>query len=253
MNIVVPMKQIPDLQQIRIRDRKPLLEGVPTTYSAIDKNALEAAVELKEAADDDEMEVVVLSFGDEDVEDTVKEAMAAGGDRSVLITDDDAYSTESADVATILAAAIKDIDDAQLIIFGEGSGDNYSGQVGSRVAEILGYPQVGFVSEIQLSDGSVTVTRALEDSLEVLEMPLPAVISVIADLNTARTPSVMQVLKAGKKEKEVLELDDLDVEIGEGATEVRSNLAPVTNRKNIMVKSTEELLSTLESEHIIER
>ena len=251
MNIVVPMKQIPDLQQIRIRDRKPLVDGVPVTYGDIDKNALEAAVQLKEAGADDE--VVVVSLADEEIEDTVKEAMAAGGDRSVLIEDDDAYAMDSADVAAVLAAAIKDIDDAQLIICGEGSGDNYSGQVGSRIAAILGYPQVGYAVDIAVDGDTATVTRSLEDELEVVEVALPAVVIVAADLNKPRTPSVMQVLKAGKKPKEFLELDDVEVETGNATTEILSNLAPEVNRKNIMVKSVAELVETLRNDAVIGR
>lgn len=252
MNIVVPIKQIPDLQQIRIRDNKPLLDGVPKTLSAIDKNAIEAAVQLKEARGSDD-EVVIVMFGDDDIEDTVKEAVAAGADRSVLITDDDAYGVDGSDVARVLAKAIGDIVDAQVIIFGEGSGDNYSGQVGSRVAQILGYPQVGFATEIAVEGDKATITRTLEDVQEVVEAPLPVIVNVAADLNEPRIPSVMQVLKAGKKPKEFLELDDLDVEIEGGVIETVKNEAPVLNRKQQKVKDVAELIEALKADNIIGR
>lgn len=250
MNIIVPMKQIPDLQQIRIRNRQPLLEDVPKTFGKIDKNALETAVRLKEANGG---EVVVASVGTEELEDTIKEAMAAGGDRSLLVTDEDAYHFDSSDVANILAEVIKKVDDAGLIIFGEGSGDNYSGQVGSRVAEILGYPQVGYVSEIKVNGNSALVTRALEDCLEVVEIQLPAVVIVVADLNEPRTPSVSQVLKAGKKPKEIYELDDLDTKISSKPIKTFSNLAPEVNRKRMSVKNVGQLLETLKAEGVIGR
>lgn len=253
MNIVVPMKQIPDLQQVRIRNRKPLVEDAPKVFGDIDKNALEAAVALKEAGAADE--VVVVSYADEDVEDTVKEAMAAGADRSVLIEDDDAYDTPSTQVAAVLAEAIKGIDDAGLIIFGEGSGDNYSGQVGSRVAALLGYPQVGFAQAIEVNGDTATITRALEDTLETVEVALPAVVVVAGGLNTPRLPSVMQVLKAGKKPKDVMELDDLEVSVDNDASDIEivSNLAPEVNRKNQMVSSVDELVAALKADGIVGR
>lgn len=251
MNIVVPMKQVPDLQQIRIRNREPLVEGVPVTYGDIDKNALECAVQLKEAGAADE--VVVLSLADEDVEDTVKEAMAAGGDRSVLIEDDGAYSMDSADVAAALAAAIGGMEDVGLVVCGEGSGDNYSGQVPSRIAAALGWPQVGYATAVEVGGGAARVTRSLEDADEVVEVALPAVVAVAADLNKPRTPSVMQVLKAGKKPKEVVDLDEVGYEAAGATVEVVSNLAPEVDRKNIMVKSVPELVGKLREDAVIGR
>lgn len=252
MNIVVAMKQIPDLQQIRIRNRQPLFDDVPLTLGTIDKNALEAAVVLKES--DESIKVTVLSAGNEEVEDTIKEALAAGADEAFLILDDALEGADSAAIAAVLAAAIKQMDGVDLILFGEGSGDNYSGQVGSRVAELLNLPQVGYVSSMEIKGGQAVVTRTLEDCDEVVEIALPGIISVMAGLNEPRIPSVTQILKAGKKPKEVLELDEVDVDIKKLAfTETISNLAPESNRKKIVVKSVDELLQGLRSENLIGR
>jgi len=252
VNIVVAMKQIPDLQQIRIRNRQPLFDDVPLTLGTIDKNALEAAVVLKEA--DESIKVTVLSAGNEEVEDTIKEALAAGADEAFLILDDALEGADSAAIAAVLAAAIKQMDGVDLILFGEGSGDNYSGQVGSRVAELLNLPQVGYVSSMEIKGGQAVVTRTLEDCDEVMEIALPGIISVMAGLNEPRIPSVTQILKAGKKPKEVLELDEVDVDIKKLAfTETISNLAPESNRKKIVVKSVDELLQGLRSENLIGR
>ncbi|HZK43708.1 MAG TPA: electron transfer flavoprotein subunit beta/FixA family protein [Syntrophomonadaceae bacterium] len=250
MNIVVAMKQIPDLQQIRIRNRQPVLDDVSLTLGSIDKNALEAAVNLKEAQD---ANIIVISAGNEEVEDTVKEALAAGADEAFLILDDDLEGAESSQIATLLAAGLKKIDDIGLIIFGEGSGDNYSGQVGSRVAEILDLPQVGYANAIEIKGDVAIITRSLEDSEEILEVALPAVVTVIADINEPRIPAVTQILRAGKKPKEILELDDLEVELGSPKTEITSNLAPESNRKKIVVKSVDELISQLQGENLIGR
>lgn len=243
MNIVVAMKQIPDLQQIRIRDRKPVFDNVPFTFGNIDKNALEAAVQIKEAG---EANVVALCVGSSDLEDTIKEALAAGADEAkIVIHEGDMESSAS---AQLIAAAVKKMDAPDLILFGEGSGDNYSSQVGSRVAQILGLPQVGYVSKIEIQDGSAIVTRSLEDSEEVLKVKLPAVISVTADLNRVRIPSVMQILKAGKKPKEVIVENELDIKAIGSMIETRSNLAPEMQRKLIQVKSVEELVQVLNQE-----
>ena len=130
MNIVVALKQVPDLQQIRLRNRQPVLDDVPLTLGNIDKNALEAAVALKEAQGGN---VIALSAGDENIEDTIKEALAAGADEAFLVADDQLQGAESSWIATVLAEAVKKIDQVDLLLFGEGSADNYSGQVGSRV------------------------------------------------------------------------------------------------------------------------
>ena len=251
MNIVVAMKQIPDLQQIRIRNRQPVLENVPWTMGAIDKNALEAAVELKEAQGG---KVILLSAGNEELEDTAKEALAAGADEALLIIDDEMGGFGSAEIAEILAAAIQRIEAPDLVIFGEGSGDNYSGQVGSRVAEILGLPQVGYASAIEVQSESLRVTRSLEDGEELLEVGLPAVLTVISGINEARIASVTQILKAGKKPKQILEIADLDLELGDmGLVRTESNLAPENDRKRIAVKSVDELLIALRGENLIGR
>jgi len=248
MNYVVAMKQVPDLQQVRIRNRQPVFDDVPLTLGNIDKNALEAAVVLKESQGGN---VIALSAGNENVEDTIKEALAAGADEAFLVLDDKLEGAESAVIAQVLAAAIKKIDDVGMIIFGEGSGDNYSGQVGSRVAEILGLPQVAYAVDIKVEGNKAIVTRSLEDCQEVLEVSLPAVITVLSDINEARIPSVTQILKAGKKPKEVLELSDMDVKLpAASAVATVSNLAPVSERKRVVVKSVAELVQALTTEGV---
>ncbi|MBN2517079.1 MAG: electron transfer flavoprotein subunit beta/FixA family protein [Deltaproteobacteria bacterium] len=251
MNIVVAVKQIPDLQQIRIRDRRPVLDYVPCVLGDIDKSALEAAVELKESV---QGRVIVVSAGNGEIEDTVKEALAAGGDEAVLVEDDTLADADSSVVAKVLAAAIRKIDDVGVILFGEGSADNYSGRVVSAVAADLGYPQVGYAKQIEVDGPLARVTRSLEDSDEIIEVPLPAVISVVSEIKEPRIPSVTSILKARKKPKAIYRLDDLGIEIpsGKNITTI-SNLAPVSERKGIVVKSVDELVKILKSERRLER
>ncbi|HBQ86793.1 MAG TPA: electron transfer flavoprotein subunit alpha [Syntrophomonas sp.] len=248
MNILVAVKQIPDLQQVRIRNRQPVLEDVPLTLGNIDKNALEAAVNLKDRLDGN---VIVLSVGTENVADTVKEALAAGADEAYLIADDKLDGLESAGVAALLAELVQKIDDVGLILFGEGSGDNYSGQAGSRTAKILGLPQAGYVSGLDIDDSTVRVTRTLEDGEEIVELPMPAVITIAAGINEPRIPSVTQILKAGKKPMQVLTLGDMQYRLGVSQIKTISNLAPDNARRQIKVKSVAELVQALQAEGVI--
>lgn len=245
MNIVVAMKQIPDLQQIRIRSRQPVFEGVPYTFGLIDRNALEAGLQLKEAIGG---KVILVSTGNEEVEETVKEALAAGADEAWLVLDDDLYDLESSQTAVVLAELIKKIDDAGVIIFGEGSGDNYSGQVGPRVAEILNLPVVGCASKIELHGSTGIVTRSLEDAEEIVEVQVPFVATVLGDINEPRIPSVTQILKAGKKPKEIFDVSDLDISLRAKAISTISNLAPENARKNLTINSIDELMVVLRNE-----
>lgn len=251
MNIVVAMKQIPDLQQVRIRNREPVLDDVPLTLGSIEKNALEAGIELRDKTGG---KVTVLSAGNEDIEDTVKEALAAGADEAFLVIDDSLDGAESSVIAGVLAASIQKMEEPSLILFGEGSGDNYSGQVGSRIAELLDLPQVSFASNIEIKGDKAIVTRSLEDGEEIVEVDLPAVVAVLADINEPRIPSVTQILKAGKKPKEVLELDELEIkDTGKAQVITVSNLAPETERKRIVVKSVDELIQALTAEGCVGR
>lgn len=245
MNIVVAMKQIPDLEQIRIRNRQAVFDDVPLTFGKIDKNALEEGLKLKEAADGN---LIVVSAGNEELEDTIKEALAAGADEAYLVIDDNLDQLESTVSAELLAELIKGIEDPGIILFGEGSGDNYSGQVGSRVAQILGLPQVGYASQIEIDGSTARITRVLEDCEEVVETKLPVVVAVMADINEPRIPSVTQILKAGKKPKQIRELDDLNFEIADSVVETLSNLAPEMERKRIEVNTVDELVKAIKAE-----
>lgn len=250
MNIVVAVKQVPDLQQIRIKNRQPVLEGVPFTLGKIDKNALEAGVQLKEAGGGN---LIVISAGNEELEETIKEALAAGADEACLVIGDQLADMESSMSAVLLAAAISKIEDVGLVIFGEGSGDNYSGQVGSRVGEILGLPQIGYASHIELEGSLARITRSLEDQEELLEVQLPLLVSVLGDINEPRIPSVTQILKAGKKPKEIIELDDLDLDLSGPKITTLSSLAPENDRKRIAVETVTDLVSVLQAEGLAGR
>jgi electron transfer flavoprotein beta subunit len=245
MNIVVAMKQVPDLKMIRIRDRRPLLEDVPFMMGDIDRSALEAGVDLREAL---KGKLVVLSAGTDPLEDTVKEALAAGADEAVLILDEVLRDAESALIARVLAAALARMPDVAIVLFGEGSADNYSGQVMARVAEILKWPQVGYAREIRIEESVAYITRSLEDCEELLEVPLPVAVSVVAEIRQPKTPSVTSILRAGRKPKTLWTLTDLDIGLNEGApVRTISRLAPVSSRIRQVIGSVDELEEILKA------
>jgi electron transfer flavoprotein beta subunit len=237
MNMVVCVKQTVDLQQIRIRreTREPVLENIPLTLGTIDKSALEAAVRLKDKTGG---KIFALSVGPETLEETIKEALAMGADEAILVTAPELEGAESTVAAFLLAGAIRQMEGCDLILLGEGSADNYSGQVGPRLAEILDLPQITYVKSLEVEGRKVKAVRSLEDFLEEVEVELPALVTVVSEINEPRIPSVTQILKAGRKPKKILKPADLSGKIPgmERSVETLSNLAPVQERKGILFK-----------------
>jgi electron transfer flavoprotein beta subunit len=237
MNIIVCMKQIPDLQQIRIKERKPILEGAPLIFGDMDKNALEEAVRIKEKLG--EGKITALALGPAKLKDGIKEALAIGADEAVLLLDPAFAGSDSVATANALAKAIQKIGEYDLILCGEGSTDNYSGQVGPRLAEMLDLPQITYVRELEVADGKVKAVRNMEESFEVVEADLPALVTVANEINEPRLASLRQILQAARKPVQTWTPADLGLaedEVGEKGTviEVLSNLAPEEERKQVV-------------------
>lgn len=258
MNIFVCVKQTVDMQQVRIRKetREPVLESIPLTISTIDKNALEEAVRLKEKGGG---KVLVLSVGPETVDETIKEALAMGADEAILVTAPELNRAESSITAIVLARAIQQAESCDLILLGEGSADNYSGQVGPRLAELLSLPQVTYVKSMEVAGRTLKAVRSLEDFWEEVEVELPALVTVVSEINEPRIPSVTQILRAGKKPKKNLRPADLQLNMKElgRSVETLSNLAPLQERKGILfkegLKEMPGLVKVLEEEGLVRR
>lgn len=239
MNIIVCMKQIPDLQQIRIKERKPVLEGVPLIFGDMDKNALEEAVRIKEKMGSGK--ITALALGPAKLKDGIKEALAIGADEAVLLMDPAFAGSDTVATAKALAKAIQKIGGYDLILCGEGSTDNYSGQVGPRLAEMLDLPQITYVRQLEVADGKAKAIRNMEESFEVVETNLPALVTVAPEINQPRLASLKQILQAARKPVQTWTPADLGLaaeEVGEKgiAVEVLSNLAPETARKQVVFK-----------------
>jgi len=239
MDIVVCMKQIPDLQQIRIKERKPILEGAPLIWGDLDKNAIEEAARVKEKLGD--AKITVIAQGSEKLQQGILEPLAIGADEAVLLIDPAFQGSDSMGTANVLAKAIEKIGTYDLILLGEGSTDNYSGLVGSALAELLNLPEITYVRELNVEDNKVTAVRSMEESFEVVEADLPVVVTVAQEINEPRLPKFMAIRKAGAKPRHEWGPADLGLssdEVGANAVsvDVLSNLAPEQDRKNIILK-----------------
>jgi electron transfer flavoprotein beta subunit len=246
MHIAVCMKQVVDLEHLRIRPdtREPVLDGLPLKFGDFDKNALEAAVRIKEA--DQTSKVTVVAGGSAKLKDTVKEALAMGADEAVLLVDPAFEGADSGGSARLLATALQKLGDVELVLLGEGSADEYSGEIPARLAELLGLPLVTYVRELEvLQGGGIRATQDLEDELEVVEADLPAVVGVTSELNQPRLPSLTAILKAAKKPVQQWTAGDLGATaevVGAGAAKVEtlSNRAPEQARKGLIYEDPEE-------------
>lgn len=238
MHVIACMKQVVDLQQIRIKreTREPVLEGLPVLFGDMDKNALEEAVRIKEKHG---AKVTVLSVGSAKLKDTILEALAMGADEACIVVDPACEGSDTAASATTLTKAIQKVGQYDLILVGEGSADNYSGQIGSRIAELLGIPQITYVRELTIEGNTVTAVRDLENALDVVKTQMPLVVSVTSEINKPRRAPLSQILRASRKPLNSWTLKDLGIDAstvgsGSSAIQVVSNLAPLQDRKGVI-------------------
>ena len=218
MNIVVCYKIVPDEQDAVVQaDRTLSFERAALKIGDYDLNAVEAGAPL-----------VSLPAGGDPVEDSKlkKAILARGPHENVAVKDASLPEAGSAVTARVLAAAVKQLDDVSLVLCGEGSADRYAQQVGVQLGELLGLPTVNAVSSIELDDGVAHVERTVGAVVERLDVPLPAVLSVVADMNTPRIPSMKDILGAGKKPSRVLSFEDVGFDGFDEAIDVVSTLAP---------------------------
>lgn len=259
--MIACIKQVVDLQQIRIKrgTREPVLEGLPVLFGDFDKNALEEAVKLKEKHG---AKVTVLSVGSAKLKDTILEALAMGADEACIVVDPACEGSDAAGSALVLARSIEKIGSHDLILVGEGSADNYSGQIGSRVAEILGIPQITYARELSVEGNFVTAARDIEGMLEVVKTQMPVVISVTSEINKPRRAPLTQILRASRKPLSLWTLKDLGIDpskVGSPASAISllCNLAPEQKRKGVIMEGdTQEtacrLIDALRREGVLE-
>jgi len=219
LNIVVLVKQVFDTEAKIVLSSNTQIsaDGVTQIMNPYDENAVEAALQLKEAQGG---EVIVVSMGSQKAVEALRTALAMGADRAVLVDDPALIETDEFTAAQVLAKAIS-TQNYDLILSGKVAIDGQSSQVPARIAEILGIPHANVVTKMEIKDGKAEVTREIDGGIEIIEMPLPAVVTAQKSLNDPRYPSVPGIMKAKKKELKTLSLADL----GLSADEVASKMA----------------------------
>lgn len=210
MNIFVLMKRTFDTEEkIVIQNGKVSEEGAEFIINPYDEYAIEEAIQVR---DQHGGEVTVVTIGNEDAEKELRTALAMGADKAVLINiEDDVENRDQYTTAKVLAEYLKD-KEADLILAGNVAIDGGSGQVGSRVAELLGIPYVTTITKLEIDGTNVKVVRDVEGDEEVIETSLPLLVTAQQGLNEPCYPSLPGIMKAKKKPLEELELDDLDLE-----------------------------------------
>jgi len=222
MKIAVCVKQVPD-SETRINLAAPAAEldrsGFTRVLNPYDAYAVEEAVKIKEAGG--EVEITAITLGPDTVKETLKkDCLAVGCDKAVIITDPALDGADENAIATVLAAALKR-DAYDLILFGIKAIDDDSGQVGILVAEQLGLPHVSTITKLELGAGTLTAHREIEGGKEVVEAPLPAILTCQKGLNEPRLPSLPNIMKAGMKPQETVTCADLGIEVPANLVEIK--------------------------------
>jgi electron transfer flavoprotein beta subunit len=206
LNIVVCVKHIPDPNiPGELAGERLKRDGVQGVLDPGDEFGVEAGLQLKEAHGG---EVMLVSMGPPTALEAIRRGLSMGADRGVLISDDSLAGADALVTARVLAAAIER-GDFDLLIAGVESTDGYTGTMPSTLAEFLSVPQVTFVKKIEGSNGSVKVDRQTATGYQVVECPLPAVITVTAGVNEPRYASFKGIMAAKKKPVDQLSLGDL--------------------------------------------
>ncbi len=210
MNIYVLVKRTFDTEEkIVVSGGKIQEDGAEFIINPYDEYAIEEAIQKRDAFGG---KVTVITIGGEDAEKQLRTALAMGADEAVLInTEDDLDELDQYSSAYILAEYLKD-KEADLILAGNVAIDGGSGQVGPRLADLLGINYVTTITNLEIDGTTVKIVRDIEGDSEVLETSLPLLVTAQQGLNEPRYPSLPGIMKAKKKPLEELELDDLDID-----------------------------------------
>ncbi|WP_343525520.1 electron transfer flavoprotein subunit beta/FixA family protein [Sphingomonas sp.] len=242
MKVLVPVKRVVD-HNVKIRVRNDGsgvdLANVKMAMNPFDEIAVEEAVRLKEAGI--ATEIVVVSIGPAQAQDVLRNALAIGADRAILVR------TETPPEPLAVAKLLKRIaerESPELILLGKQAIDDDANQTGQMLSALLGWSQATFASHIAVADGAAVVTREVDGGLQVIRARLPAVISVDLRLNEPRYASLPNIMKAKKKPLEDLAAESLGVDIGPRLTVVATE-EPTVRQAGVRVGSAAELAGKL--------
>jgi len=214
MKIIVCMKQVPDTTAVRIDPKTNTLirEGVPSIINPEDKHALEQALVLK---DQYGAEVTVITMGPPQAKNALREALAMGADKAILLTDRAFGGADTLATSKALAGAIRKIGEYDLILAGRQAIDGDTAQVGPELAEHLGLPQVTYVQQVEVAGEELLVNRALEDGYEIVKVKAPVVLTAIKELNVPRYMDVRKIFATSDDDIVIMTAEDIDVDRSE--------------------------------------
>ena len=245
MKVLVGVKRVIDFNvKIRLRADNSGVEtaNVKMSMNPFDEIGVEEAVRMKEAGTVEE--VIAVSLGVQQCQDTIRTALAMGADRGIHVVTD--APLEPLAVAKLLKAVV-DKESAELVIVGKQAIDDDSNQTGQMLAALLGWPQGTFASKLVIDNGRAEVTREIDGGLETVMLKLPAVISTDLRLNEPRYASLPNIMKAKKKPIEALKPEDLGVDTTPHLVTLRVE-EPPKRQAGVIVENADALVDKLKNE-----
>ncbi len=253
MNCIVCIKQVPDAAEVKINPETNTLirEGVPSMINPFDVNAIEAAVQIREKLGG---KVTVITMGPPQADAALREAVSMGADEGILISDKAFAGSDTWATSYTLSKAISKIG-FDIILCGKQAIDGDTAQVGPEVAEFLDIPHVAFVKKIEeISEKSLVVHRHMDDGYDVVETPVPVLLTVTREINVPRLPSLkgkMAAKKAviGKMDFAAIGAEEGKVGLKGSPTQVQNIFAPpVKGNRRMLEGPIEEQIKTLVDE-----
>ncbi len=245
MKIIVPIKRVVDYN-VKVRplgDQSDVdLNNVKMAMNPFCEIAVEEAVRLKESGT--ASEVVAVTVGKSDSQEQLRTALALGADRAILAETDSLL--EPLAIAKVLTKVIEE-ESPQLVILGKQAIDGDNNQTGQMLAAMLNYSQATFASEVVIDGDYASVTREIDGGLQTIKVSLPAVITTDLRLNEPRYASLPNIMKAKKKELDIKQVIEMEVDIN-NRMELLSVELPASRQEGIKVESVEELVGKLKEE-----
>ncbi len=249
MKILVPVKRVIDYNvKVRVKsDGSGVdLANVKMSMNPFDEIAVEEAIRLKEKGAAEE--IVVVSIGVKQAQETLRTALAMGADRAILVVaaEDATTDIEPLAVAKILKAVVE-AEGPKLVIAGKQAIDNDMNATGQMLAALLGWPQATFASEVAVEGEALKVTREVDGGLQTIEVKLPAIVTADLRLNEPRYASLPKIMKAKKKPLEEKTAADYGVDVSP-RLEIVKTAEPATRAAGVKVGSVDELIAKLKTE-----
>jgi electron transfer flavoprotein beta subunit len=249
MKVIVPIKRVIDYNvkpKVKSDGSGVDLSNVKMSMNPFDEIAVEEAIRLKEAGD--AVEVIVVSIGVRQAQETLRTALAMGADRAILIVaaDDVMTDIEPLAVAKLLKAVI-DEEQPGLVIAGKQAIDNDMNATGQMLAALTGLAQATFASKVEIDGESANVTREVDGGLQTIRVTLPAIVTTDLRLNEPRYASLPNIMKAKKKPLDEKTPEDYGVNVSP-RLEIVTTAEPEARKAGVMVGSVDELLDKLKNE-----